>query len=72
MTLAKTISYLVIHLTIGFSVAYLFTGSLTIAGGIALIEPLANAVAYFFHERAWNKHSQPVASPCCAGVAVAT
>ena len=53
--LAKTITYLVIHLGIGFSVAYLFTGSVTIAGAIAVVEPLCNAVAYFFHERIWNK-----------------
>ena len=53
--LAKTITYLVIHLGIGFSVAYLFTGSVTIAGAIAVVEPLCNAVAYFFHEKVWNK-----------------
>ena len=53
--LAKTLSYLAIHLAIGFAVAYLFTGSLAIAGGIAIIEPLCNAVAFFFHERLWNK-----------------
>ena len=53
--LAKTITYLVIHLGIGFSVAYAFTGSVTIAGAIAVVEPLCNAVAYFFHERVWNK-----------------
>lgn len=53
--LAKTITYLVIHLGIGFSVAYLFTGSVTIAGAIAVVEPLCNAVAYFFHEKAWNR-----------------
>ena len=53
--LAKTISYLIIHLGIGFSVAYAFTGSVAVAGAIALVEPLCNAVAYFFHERVWNK-----------------
>ena len=53
--LVKTCTYLVIHLVIGFSVAYLFTGSIAIAGGIALIEPLVNAVAFFFHERIWNR-----------------
>lgn len=53
--LAKTITYLVIHLGIGFSVAYAFTGSVTVAGAIALVEPLCNAVAYFFHERVWNR-----------------
>ncbi|WP_448659664.1 DUF2061 domain-containing protein [Sphingomonas sp. CJ99] len=53
--LMKTLTYLVIHLAIGFSVAYAFTGSLAIAGGIALIEPCCNAIAYFFHEKAWAK-----------------
>ncbi len=52
--LAKTLSYLAIHLLVGFSVAYALTGSLAIAGGIALIEPCLNAVAFFFHEKAWH------------------
>ncbi len=53
--LAKTLTYLSIHLTVGFSVAYALTGSIEIAGGIALIEPCINAVAFFFHERAWRR-----------------
>ncbi|AJP73667.1 DUF2061 domain-containing protein [Sphingomonas hengshuiensis] len=53
--LAKTLTYLSIHLTVGFTVAYAFTGSLTLAGGIALIEPCINAVAFFFHEKAWKR-----------------
>jgi uncharacterized membrane protein len=53
--LAKTLSYLAIHLTIGFGVAYAFTGSVAVAGGIALIEPCLNAIAYFFHEKAWRR-----------------
>lgn len=53
--LAKTLTYLSIHLIVGFSVAYAFTGSLALAGGIALIEPCINAVAFFFHERAWKR-----------------
>ena len=51
--LAKTLSYLAVHLTIGFSVAYAFTGSLEIAGGLAILEPMVNAVAFFFHEKLW-------------------
>ena len=47
--LAKTFTYLTIHLTIGFSVAYVLTGSVALAGGIAIIEPCINAVAFFFH-----------------------
>ncbi|MGE4431091.1 MAG: DUF2061 domain-containing protein [Sphingobium sp.] len=54
--LIKTLTYLSLHLIVGFSVAYLLTGSAAIAGGIALIEPCVNAVAFFFHERAWKRH----------------
>ena len=53
--LFKTFTYLLIHLVIGFTVAYLFTGSIAIAGGIALVEPCVNAVAFYFHERVWRR-----------------
>ena len=53
--LIKTLTYLTIHLTVGFTVAYVMTGSVALAGGIALIEPVINAVAFFFHEQAWKK-----------------
>ncbi|WP_067733747.1 DUF2061 domain-containing protein [Novosphingobium naphthalenivorans] len=52
--LAKTTSFLTLHLLVGFTVAFAVTGSVTMAGGIALIEPLVNAVVFFFHERVWN------------------
>lgn len=51
---AKTFSFLSLHLMVGFAVAYLVTGSVKMAGGIALIEPMVNAVVFFFHERAWQ------------------
>lgn len=53
--LIKTLSFLVLHLVVGFAVAFSFTGSVAIASGIALVEPLANAVVFFFHERAWRQ-----------------
>jgi len=34
---------------------YALTGSVAIAAGIGLIEPLANTVAFYFHERAWRR-----------------
>jgi len=58
--LLKTLTYLALHLTIGFTVAYLLTGSVEIASGIALIEPCVNAVAFFFHERAWTGRLLPL------------
>jgi len=57
--LSKTFSFLALHLIVGFTVAYLFTGSWMIAGGIALFEPLVNAVVFFFHERAWESRDRP-------------
>jgi len=57
--LSKTFSFLALHLIVGFTVAYLFTGSWVIAGGIALVEPLVNAVVFFFHERAWEGRDRP-------------
>ena len=52
--LLKTLSFAVVHFVVGFSVAYALTGSVVIAGGIALIEPAVNTVAFYFHEKAWK------------------
>lgn len=57
--LVKTLSFLALHLLVGFTVAYLFTGSIALASGIALVEPLVNAVVFFFHERAWERKRRP-------------
>ena len=51
----KTFTYLAIHLTVAFTVGYLLTGSVEIAGLITLLEPTANAVAFFFHEKIWKR-----------------
>ena len=53
--LLKTFTYLAVHLTVAFTVGYLLTGSVQIAGLITLIEPCANAVAFFFHEKVWHR-----------------
>ncbi len=54
-SLAKTGTFAVVHFTVAFSVAYLLTGSVPIAGALALLEPMANTVAYLLHERAWAR-----------------
>jgi uncharacterized membrane protein len=53
--LLKTMTYLAVHLTVAFTIGYIITGSVEIAGLITLIEPCANAVAFFFHEKAWKR-----------------
>lgn len=53
--LVKTFTYLAVHLTVAFTIGYIITGSIEIAGLITLIEPCANAVAFFFHEKIWKR-----------------
>lgn len=43
-----------VHFTVAFTIAYLLTGSVAIAGALALVEPLANTFAYYVHERVWH------------------
>jgi uncharacterized membrane protein len=62
-SLAKTATFAVLHFVVAFSIAYLLTGSIGIASAIALLEPLANTVAYFFHERAWARFNLRRAVP---------
>ena len=52
--LMKTLTFAAVHFTVAFGVAYALTGSAAIATGLALIEPLVNTVAFFFHERTWR------------------
>ena len=53
--LAKTLTFALLHLIVGFSVTYAFTGSVVIASGVALVEPLVNAVVFYFHELGWQR-----------------
>lgn len=70
--LMKTLSFAVLHFGVAFTVAYALTGSVAVATSIGLIEPIANTVAFYFHERAWRKLDGRDASrgattmPCCA------
>jgi uncharacterized membrane protein len=53
--MTKTLSFAVVHFTVAFSVGYFMTGSVMVGGAIALVEPALNTVAYFFHERVWER-----------------
>ncbi|GMQ47268.1 DUF2061 domain-containing protein [Vibrio sp. 10N] len=70
-TQVKTASFAVIHFSVAFSVTYLLTGDAFIGGLMATIEPAINSVAYFFHERVWqrNKHNVTPLSITKAAVA---
>ena len=53
--MTKTLTFGTVHMTVAFTVAYLMTGSLVVGGTIALVEPVVNTVAYFFHEQIWER-----------------
>ena len=63
--MAKTLSFAAVHFTIAFSVGFAFTGSVLAGGAIALVEPALNTIAFFFHDRVWERLRQrrPAAGP---------
>ena len=63
--MTKTLSFAVVHFTIAFSVAYAFTGSILAGGAVAVIEPTLNTIAFFLHEKFWQRLGarRPAASP---------
>ena len=54
-TLLKTASYYLIHICVAATVAYAVTGNLWASLTLSLLEPTVQAVAFFFHERAWER-----------------
>ena len=57
-TLKKTASYYVLHITVAALVAYAVTGNLWVAFTLSLLEPTVQAVAFFWHEKAWERWAQ--------------
>jgi len=51
----KTMTFAVVHFTVAFTVAWLLTGDVVIGGLVAMVEPAVNTVAYFFHEKVWER-----------------
>jgi len=58
----KTTSFAAVHFGVAFGVSYLLTGSVIIAGALAVIEPLVNTVAFFIHDWSWDRFSPTSAS----------
>jgi uncharacterized membrane protein len=71
--LMKTLSFAALHFGVAFGVAYVLTGSMAVAAGMGLIEPVANTIAFYFHERAWrrmdgNRSAGKNVAPACCGL----
>lgn len=56
ITCMKTGSYAVMHFIVAIGVAYALTRDWRVALAIGLVEPVVQTVAFYFHDRAWNKH----------------
>ena len=54
-TLKKTGSYYLMHIAVAALVAYAVTGDFVMALTLSLLEPTVQAVAFFFHEKAWQR-----------------
>ena len=55
LTLMKTGSYYLIHICVAAMVAYAVTGNLIASLTLSLLEPTVQAVAFFFHEKGWER-----------------
>ena len=53
--MAKTVTFTIMHMSIAFGVVYAMTGDVKVGGAAAFVEPLCNAIGYFFHERLWER-----------------
>ena len=58
----KTISFAAVHMSVAFTVGYVMTGDVMVGGAMALIEPMCNTVAYYFHEKIWQRRDGAVAA----------
>ena len=53
--MAKTTTFAITHFSVAFGVTYAITGDFVLGGLVAIVEPAINTVAYFFHEKIWDK-----------------
>ena len=53
--MTKTLTFAATHFSVAFTIAWLLTGDILVGGLIALVEPMVNTVAYFFHEQLWQR-----------------
>ena len=54
-TMIKTATFAAIHFTIATLVAFSLTGDFLLGSLIAMVEPSINTVAFYLHEKAWQK-----------------
>lgn len=54
ITAARTVSQVVVHMTVSFLIMYSFTGSIAFGGLAAILEPICVVGILPLHDRAWG------------------
>ena len=55
--MAKTTTFAITHFTVAFGVTFALTGDVVVGGLVAMVEPAINTVAYYFHEKLWQRRA---------------
>ncbi|MDR2128381.1 MAG: DUF2061 domain-containing protein [Burkholderiaceae bacterium] len=66
LVLEKTASYYVMHIVVAALVAYAVTGQLWMALTLSLLEPTVQALAFFVHEKFWQRARAADSAPLAA------
>jgi uncharacterized membrane protein len=51
----KTITWRIVALLITSTIVFLYTKDLTFSASVATLDLMIKAIAYFVHERCWNR-----------------
>ena len=53
-----SITVAILHCSVAFGGTELLAGSIGVSGAVAILEPLANTVVFYFHEKAWRRYER--------------
>lgn len=70
--MVKTFTFAGIHFTIATLVAFALTGDMLLGSLIAMIEPSVNTVAFYLHEKVWQRFTKLQRGPSFAQIKTAS
>ena len=54
-SITKAVTYRLVIIMLDITAIFLFTGRLDVAVGFMIVSNVYTSIAYYFHERLWNK-----------------
>ena len=66
MIIVQKTSQVLLHMSVAFAITFLFTGSISMGGLAAILEPICNVLLLPLHDKAWEKIRMRKSK--CAGV----